>query len=279
MNLTYQNPADRLHDAARKIDAINLMLFASVEQGADLRPIADGLNTLLDEQTALIAAAADDVESALAAGSRAGMEREAEQIAATLRSAIDASAELDPDPKGMRFKIVRTTYDALEGGTVAAFELAGLDGMLARETLRQAARLRVPAFSRADLAEIDAELDGQHGRGAQEGERRAREEAKGPALIERALDVERHAREEAELSALARQSARHGAELAGHAPDMTPDELRANIIGSYCGRGFSPDQLAPAINMKAAAVARILERLNGRAGQEGPDDRGKAVNE
>lgn len=104
---------------------------------------------------------------------------------------------------------------------------------------RMAAELRTAAASRMQgLAQVD------------------------PATAER---IEREDRERAEHERIAHQAARMDAELAGHDPHYSADELRAKAIADMMRRGAEVPTIAEALNMKQPAVSKLVAQMLGEA--------------
>ncbi|ESY42039.1 hypothetical protein X747_14765 [Mesorhizobium sp. LNJC384A00] len=85
--------------------------------------------------------------------------------------------------------------------------------------------------------------------------------------------------EDTEQAARDRQSAKLDAELAGHETTQSPDEMREQFIADHARRGVSVPAIAEALNMKEAAVAKLVGQLLGTDRRSPRSSGGKAVNE
>lgn len=86
--------------------------------------------------------------------------------------------------------------------------------------------------------------------------------------------------EDGEQAARDHQSEKLDAELAGHDPHLSPDEMREKFIADHARRGVSVPQIAEALNMKQAAVSKLVGQLLGEQRKpDNPVSSNKAVNE
>jgi len=230
-HLKLQHPLDILDQTIQATRALNWLLFRTLEKGDDLSRDSDGIHTLFDTQADILDSVARELEQRkamdTATGDKPSVQEAAAKLAAMMGEQHGGTWYAEVDHEGPLVLIAREAGESKAVGRPLSVEEMDRRISSAEKSLGEAIKPRV-RFS----ADIDDE-----------------EKAR----------LARHDDEQADLDRLTRQSARMDAPLAG-AP-MTAADLRDKFIADNVRQGVGPAEIAAALNMKQAAVDKLISQM------------------
>lgn len=243
-------PVDRLQSSAQKIDALAWMLYASVHSNHDLKPHAEGLHSLFEEEARDIADVVGLLQAREAGGNAEATamrqrKQTVDRIAAEMRASMEQEKGLRSDPETARSSVGDTILGDLERAMIDAIEQAGVDRHLAAGAFNAVDRLR------------ETRIATKVARG--KGGPRFRVE------IDEA-EARRLTEEDAESDRLHRQADRIGTAF----DPMTPEQLRDRFIKTSMRDGVDAADIAEALNMKRAAVDKLIAQMTPQRRPDAP---------